>query len=481
MLKLKIINSQTDELQKKTIKVDNEYIIGRHPDCDLVLNSLHVSRIHGRLIRSQRRYYFNDLGSTDGSRLNNEEVELNQNYILKPGDTIHIGPYFLICEEVELNYNDLQHQRQIQQVADTHGWTQAEMTVRCVEIIDETPDVKTFVFVAQPVILFTYQPGQFVSLELEINGERVLRSYSISSTPSRPHTLEITIKRVPQGLVSNWLHDNMKVGSEVKLTGPFGDFTCAAQASQKLLFICAGSGITPMMSMSRWLCDTAANVDIVFLHSARSPRDIIFRQELEMMAARHVNFQLAVTVTRREPGQTWLGYTGRLNASMLNSIAPDFSDRTVYVCGPDSFMQGVKTLFTGLEFPMQNYYEESFGSPLNPPTMADSLAPTKLIEASANQDDITSISAASSVVVFAKSQKEVICNGNESIQFVAKKVGVNINRACGIGVCGACKQKLLSGEIKYDREPKALTDEAHKAGLILTCIAHPVERVVIDV
>lgn len=472
MLTFTIINSQTKELEKKTITFKTEYIIGRHRDCDLVLNMPDVSRIHARFIHSQDKYYFNDLGSTDGTRLNNTEVELNQSYLIAPGDTIQIGSYFLICEEVDISFRDSKGEAQIGQVTDVNFWTQGEIKVTCMQVIEETSDVKTFVFVAQPPLLFTYKPGQFVTLDLEINGEKVIRSYSISSTPSRPHTLEITVKRVPGGLVSNWLHDNIKVGSEIKLMGIFGDFSCGSQPPQKLLFISAGSGITPMMSMSRWLCDHVKNVDIVFFHSARSPHDIIFRQELELMTARYANFHPVVTITRREPGQIWLGYTGRLSGSMLTSITPDFSDRTVYVCGPDAFMQAVKTLFTSLDFPMQNYHEESFGSS---PSVAvvDSSAPIK--PSTTTSDEVGTL-----MVVFEKSQKEVTCDGNEAIQVVAKNVGVNIPRACGMGVCGACKQKLISGDIKYEKEPKALSDAEKQAGLILTCIAHPVGKVVMD-
>ena len=252
-------------------------------------------------------------------------------------------------------------------------WTTGDLTVRCVRVIDEIVDVKTFCFVASPPLLFTYKPGQFVTLDLEINGEQVLPSYSISSTPSRPHTLEITVKRVPlppadgaevsQGLVSNWLHENVIVGSEIKLSGALGKFTCFANPCQKLLLISAGSGIAPMMSMSRWLVDTASECDIIFFHSARSPSDIIFRQELELISARHPNFNLAITTTRKELGQSWLGLTGRLTATMLQSVAPDFRERTVYVCGPNTFMESVQELLEGLSFPMQNYYEESFGPP----------------------------------------------------------------------------------------------------------------------
>ena len=142
-----------------------------------------------------------------------------------------------------------------------------------------------------------------------------------------------------------------------------GEFTCFAKPSQKLLMISAGSGITPLMSMTRWLYDTSAECDVVFFHSARSPRDIIFRRELELMAPRLTNFRLAITTTQSELGEAWLGLSGRLTQAMLIAIAPDLWERTVYVCGPDSFMQAVKAILEGLAFPMQKYYEERLGAP----------------------------------------------------------------------------------------------------------------------
>ena len=326
-----------------------------------------------------------------------------------------------------------------------------------------------------------------------------MRSYSISSTPSRPHILEITVKRVPapadnpdvpSGLVSNWLHDRFTVGSQVKLTGVMGKFTVDDTARQ-LLFISAGSGITPMMSMSRWLCDTGADVDIVFIHSARSPRDLIFRHELESMAVRYDNFKLAVTTTRSEPGQAWQGYTGRLNELMLQAISPDLQQRTVYVCGANPFMSGVKTILENMGLPRENYHEESFGgvkkrSPENKSEKSETTVVSFSASSEPNYHEFSTQVIAtedtaveptqnqSPMVVFAKSGKEISCNRDDFILEIAEQKGIKLPFGCRMGACGACKLPLLEGEVDYD------DDFVCDSNYLFSCIAKPLGRVVIE-
>ncbi|MDJ0729532.1 MAG: FAD-binding oxidoreductase [Crocosphaera sp.] len=380
-------------------------------------------------------------------------------------------------------------------------WNKGKIAVRCLNIIEDTQDVKTFRFIGISPTLFNYKPGQFVTLNVNINGKIVKRAYSISSSPSRPHTLEITVKRVPPpvdvpdappGLVSNWLHDHLKVGDEITLTGPSGKFTCVDSHAAKLLFISAGSGITPMMSMSRWALDTVANRDITFVHSARSPRDIIYRKELEAMAANHSNFHLALTITRKTTGEPWWGFQGRLNEVLLPAICPDFPGRVIYVCGPDGFMKGVKNLVEGLGFPMENYYQESFGSSNKKPSSSSGekndnsslVAPHNNI---ANNDHSASskpvpISSnnTSYPVVFAKSGKEVLCDQQMSLLELAEEEMIEVESSCRSGGCGSCKVKKLEGDIRYEGEADGLDANDTEEGYILACIAYPQGKVVID-
>jgi glycine betaine catabolism B len=504
MLKLKIINYQTNQIDEKTLP-HGEHIVGRHPSCNIVLDNPEVSRVHGRILLSQEGCYYTDLGSTDGSRVNNEAIAINQKYSLHPDDMVRIGESVILVEDFapEASQSQPAVQPQIRQ------WTQGELKVHCVQIIEQTPDVKTFRFMAEKPLLFLYKPGQFVTLELDIEGKKVYRSYSISSSPSRPLCLDITVKRVlssdgvyPPGMVSNWLHDHLLVGSQLKIKGPSGKFTCIDTPVPKMLMLSAGSGITPMMSMTQWLCDTAANTDIIFFYSAPRPQDMVFRSELEALSMQHPNLKLAMTATRPAMGDRWLGYRGRLNESMLRTIAPDLLERSVYVCGSQGFMADIKGLLCDLEFPMAHYYEESFGgkkpaqnsspqnqspqnqSPQNqPPQNQPSQNPVppknQNPPAAENPPKAPSARLAQPHVVFAQSGKAVDCDGEEVILDVAETAGIDLPSGCRMGACGACKQ-TATGTVKYIAEPNGLKNAEQQAGMILPCVACPVGKVIIQ-
>lgn len=357
-----------------------ECLIGRDESCCIVLPDSLVSRIHGKIIFQKGSYYYNDLGSRNGSRLNNQLLKINQNYPLNPSDALNLGSHLLWIKSVsEIKTNtvsffpsqEYKPSKKTKPILTNCG-NKGEITLRCVQIIPETYCVKTFRFVADPSMLFKYQPGQFLTFELESEGKTSKVCYYLSSSPSRPHTLDLTIKKyssldneqhTTSNIVNNWLYDRLKIGSEVKVKSITGKFTCINNPAPKLLLISAGSGIIPLISMARWLCDTASEVDIIFCHSARSPQEIIFRTELELMAARYPNFKLAITITDSEPDLVWYGYTGQLSNAMLSIMAPDLEERNIYACGSNSFLTSIEFLLTEIDFPMQNYYQEYSGIP----------------------------------------------------------------------------------------------------------------------
>jgi glycine betaine catabolism B len=478
MLSLKIINRETNIAQATVLTADRAgaCLVGRNPSCDIVLDDPLVSNVHGMFLQQQNQWSYLDLLPTNSSYLNNTQLQENQSQALKVRDSIYIGDSWLLVEDIKgASGNTATVNGSAPQQS---SWTQDQLTVTCVGIIDKTHDVKTFRFAANPPVLFDYKPGQFVTLTLNIDGQLVDRCYTISSTPSRPHTLEVTVKRVPSsnldappGLVSNWLHDHLQVGSEIQVSAPMGDFTCAEHPARKILFISAGSGITPMMSMSRWAYDCAADLDIAFFHSARSSCDLVFHKELAWMSSQHPNFQLHLSLTRPEANKDWFGLTGRFNAKMLKQIAPDFQERTVYVCGSGGFMTEVESLFESLNFPMENFYQESFGSG----------SPAQTSAAPSIADSSTQVAtAASSIVMFAKSGKEVSTDREESILQLGKQENIRLKSACGMGNCGVCKLKKTKGNVKYNTPPARLSASEQDAGFILPCIAYPVGQVEVE-
>src|SRR6266446_5446013 len=250
-----------------------------------------------------------------------------------------------------------------------------KLPVRCVQVIDETRDVKTFRFVADPPKLFRYYPGQFVTFEIPIDGNIVRRSYTISATPSRPHAVSVTVKRVENGQISNWLHDNLNVGSTLFLNGPNGTFTCIPDDAGPYLFLSGGSGITPVMSMSRWLCDTTPDADILFLHFARSPDDLIFAHELQLMERNLPGFRCQFVCSQAGEGSGWTGPTGRISPELLTQLVPDLKSRSVYLCGPVPFMEAARGMLEQLGFDMTRFHQEIFGGvPRRDPSAAEAQA-----------------------------------------------------------------------------------------------------------
>lgn len=486
MLKAKVINYNNNDVYTAELAPRStqqaECLIGRHPDCDLVLNGPAVSRVHGRVLFDGPQCFFTDLGSTDGSRLNNEEIQVNQSYAIAPDDVIRMGEFALIIEALPA----VSHPAQVKTV-----WSGDEISARCLQIISETHDVKTFRFGAEPERLFDFKPGQFVTLKLPVEGsssEPIRRSYSISSSPSRPYTLDITVKRVGAanedlllGVASNWLHDQLEVGMALPMQGPFGNFNCVDHPADKLLLISAGSGITPMMSMSQWLSDFAANTDITFVHVARTPQDIIFRQRLALLATQHPQFRLAFTLTGSAPHVPWTGYRGRLSPALLTAICPDFCDRTAFVCGPAGFMSATKALLQAEGFPPENYFEESFGSPAaQKSTSKKAVEEAPTLAHSSQADDCPPDCPQSTLSVeFSASGKVIDCDEFDTLLDAAERAGVAMASGCRMGSCGACKRSVAEGEVCYDVEPKGLSESDRAAGQVLACIAKPVGRVIL--
>jgi glycine betaine catabolism B len=350
-------------------------------------------------------------------------------------------------------------------------------TLICRQVQDVTHDVKTFLFESTQPAVFQHEPGQFVTLQLQIEGRFVSRCYTISSPPTRPHLLGITVKRQPGGLVSNWLHDTMAPGQRISAEGPFGVFTIARRPTAKYLFLSGGSGITPVMSMTRTLYDLGSEADVVFVHSARTPTDIIFRRELEMIASTVPTMRIVHVCERDAPREPWGGLRGLLSVEMLNLLAPDLSERVVFCCGPAPYMAAVRRMLGEAGFDMQNYHEESFS--FEDLTIKEFSAHA-MVETAANEvGHGFAPDAKTYSIEFVRSGRIFSCSDGENVLDAAYTAGLAPPSSCGQGLCGTCKTTVLSGSV----------DMQHNGGIrpreiaqnkVLICCSKPLSDLTID-
>lgn len=346
-------------------------------------------------------------------------------------------------------------------------WRQDE-PLECVMVIPEAPDVASFCFRAPSGAWFDYAPGQFLTLELPLPGGPVHRTFTISSSPSRPVSITITVKAQPGSLASRWMIDSLKPGDRIHAAGPAGVFHLEAHPAQKYLFISAGSGVTPMMAMTTWLWDSGIQPDVTFIQVARRPSDIIFRQRLEQMASRTPGLKLHFVVKEEDIYRVWTGYRGRFNQLMLGLMAPDYLDREVFCCGPDGFMQSVRDMLNALGFDMDHYHQESFGAPVSTPAEAPLI------------DDVVPREDALAEVVFTASGVSATCTETDTLLAVAKGAGLNIPSGCTFGVCGTCKVKRTAGEVHIVHNG-GISEEDIAEGYVLACCSRPLGRVEIEI
>ncbi|CUH86983.1 3-ketosteroid-9-alpha-hydroxylase reductase subunit [Phaeobacter sp. CECT 5382] len=350
------------------------------------------------------------------------------------------------------------------------AWQDSEM-LECVSVVPEMPDTASFSFRAPSGALFDYQPGQFLTLEIPApvqSGGVVHRTYTISSSPSRPRSITITAKAQADSIGTRWMLDSLRPGMRVKALGPAGLFTNANSSAGKFLLISAGSGITPMMSMTTCMWDEGQDLDVVFINCAKRPSEIIFRQRLEHMASRMPGLDLKFVIEEPDLYRPWSGYQGLFNQLMLGLMAPDYLEREVYCCGPEPFMQAVRDALAGLGFDMEKYHQESFGAP---------------VESAADQpdlDDVVLDDDSSAEISFALSGVTAKCSETDTVLAAARASGLNIPSGCTFGVCGTCKVKKTAGEVHMVHNG-GISEDDIEAGYILACCSHPIGKLAVEV
>ncbi|HEV2503602.1 MAG TPA: hybrid-cluster NAD(P)-dependent oxidoreductase [Mesorhizobium sp.] len=347
-------------------------------------------------------------------------------------------------------------------------WNDRLQVLEVAGITDEAPDVKTFTFRSDAQTWFRYKPGQFITLELPTADGPLMRTYTLASSPSRPLSISITVKAQAGSIGTRWMFDNLKRGSRIKARGPAGDFSHHNHAAAKYLFISAGSGITPMMSMLRWLNDCAPWTDIAFVNCARRPEEIIFRKELELLGANMPGLSLGFMIEERSSRESWFGHMGRIDAVRLPLLSPDFHEREVFCCGPDPFMRAVRTMLEATGFDMAHYHQESFGAP------PVEVLPPAITDAGAAQP-----AEATMPVRFTSSDVDGQCVPGQTVLQAARASGVRISAACEFGLCGTCRVRKVSGDVEMSHNGGIL-DEEIADGYILACCSKPLTALEIE-
>lgn len=346
--------------------------------------------------------------------------------------------------------------------------------LRVAQIIGETPTIETYRLMEPSAdrLPFDFLPGQFLQVEVEPEpGKPARRSYTIASSPTQRAYVELTVKREEQGVVSRYLHDNVEVGDLLKVSGPFGVFTFTGSDADSIVLIAGGVGITPMMSVLRYLTDTAWPGEIFFVYGARSTEEFVFRAEIEQLERRHEKLHVFATM-QRSPGTVWLGPEGVITKEMLQGAVPDIARRRVHLCGPPAMMAAIKRMLTELGVPEAQIHSEAFGPASLPAdnapeavTSSDGAAPAAPAAAPGARPEI-----APTTVTFSLSGVSAALPADQSVLEAAEGAGVEIPFVCRIGECGVCVTRLLEGEVTMAVETGL--DPADKAqGYVLACQA----------
>jgi ferredoxin-NADP reductase len=320
---------------------------------------------------------------------------------------------------------------------------------------------------------FDYLPGQYLILKPQIDGQKVRRSYTISSSPTRNGYCELTIKREERGLVSRYMHDVLREGSVLDITAPAGRFTFRGVEAERIVMIAGGVGITPLMAKIRYLTDLAWPGTIHLIFSVKTEKDTIFREELENLQKRFANFKATVTLSR-ELSPAWGGERGRITSALLTRVVADLAGSRVHLCGPTEMTEPVITMLRDLGVPADQIKVESFISPSR----------TKTTEAAAPSDQRNGfvdheVDKAVGSLRFARSEKLVTDLGGKTILEIAEDQAISLPYDCRSGICGQCKTKLVSGTVTMEAED-ALEPVDRANGLILACQARCRDDVVVD-
>jgi len=344
-----------------------------------------------------------------------------------------------------------------------------KLTIKAV--IQETSDTVSILF-DMPDSLgsqFSFKAGQYLTLKAMINGEDVRRSYSLSSAPHE-NEWKVGVKKVENGKFSTYAQ-TLKAGDQLEVMAPQGNFTLKSNDVKHYVLYAAGSGITPMISITKYILNQNESTVTLF-YGNRTVLDTVYKAELDEMVKNNSNFRLFYILSR-EDGDSSL-HTGRIDSQKIKELYDEYLSQTqindVYSCGPEQIIHAVNDFYTEKGLAKENIHFELFTTPVSDDAAIVSAQPNEI-------PDITS-----SVTIIIDDEEfdfNLESKGKDILQ-AAQDADADVPFSCKGGVCCTCRAKVIEGRAVMDLN-YALDPEEVEEGFILTCQAHPAtEKVVIS-
>ena len=362
-------------------------------------------------------------------------------------------------------------------------------TLAVVALTQETADTVTIHLERPDREVIASRPGQFLTLILPCGpgGKKERRAYSLSSTPADAPRLSVTVKRVLGGLVSNYLLDTVRVGQQLEVMEPLGNFTLAPspKAARSLVLIGAGSGITPLMSMLKAVLAGEPNSHVLLIYGNRNEESVIFQKQLAALEV-SAGGRLQVEHVYSQPLQPMAPHRhiGRVNRTMLLRILEQrhqfpAEQADYFLCGPEGLMTEARAALDLLKVPEARIRRESFVAAADTAEAATAQPNGHGDVTASAADEVKSTRTVT--IQYEGSEYLIEVPKGKTILEVALDQDIDLPYSCQAGLCTACRGKCLSGQVHLD-EREGLSDSEMKQGYILTCVGHPMtDDVVIEI
>lgn len=347
------------------------------------------------------------------------------------------------------------------------------------EVVPETEQAVCITFdVPEPLAqVFTFQPGQYLTLRTPIEGESVSRSYSICAPPSAGK-LQVAVKRVERGLFSNYANDHLQPGMTLDVMPPQGAFTLPERkkSSVNYLFIAAGSGITPIMAMLTAVLESDLESRVTLLYGNQRTSSMMFRQQLAFLKNRYLHRLNWINILSRE-SQDAAALNGRIDNRKGAELSKHLLDLPgfdgFFLCGPESMISEVSRGLRSTGITDDRISYELFGS-------SASDAAERVARHHARSEAFAGKVCDVILVNDGRESQIQIAADGENLLDAGLNLGMDLPYACKGGVCSTCKALLVEGEVEMDIQ-RGLTPAEVERGMILTCQAHPIsDRVHVD-